>query len=388
MNKSWIYEKINTYHMISNLPIRAYDINKNMLCECGKIKAPFSFLGGFDKAIFNSKKQFNNYKNQNNEYFISMYVDNSKGKFYVIVGPFMYHQLTYKEIKSMAQSKNIIDDNINNVIEYFSSLMKIKIDSLTYHYKYLAQLLEVTYSLLKNNTADIQEQQFIEKNKLEYREIDFYHHSYLVERQFLNHFFKGRLTELERKNMSSIEPGLISEDYTRNTKNLCIVTITLIERYAIEHGMDAHTSFTIGDAYLRKIEKSNNISDIRVFFEQSLDVYSEAIKKANEIKYSKKINETKNFIDHNLSMSFSVQDIADYTKTHPTYLSYLFKKEIGMTITQYILNEKISEAKSLLDFSNHTLQEVSDILNFSSKSYFIHCFKKVVGVTPTVYRNR
>ena len=59
-----------------------------------------------------------------------------------------------------------------------------------------------------------------------------------------------------------------------------------------------------------------------------------------------------------------------------------------MTISEFIMQEKIEEAKRLLILSNHTILEISSLLHFTDQSYFTKTFKKVTGVTPKVYRNR
>jgi len=388
MNKNWLFDKITAYNLITDLPIKAYDKNRDFLFEQGKIESPYDFLGDFDTSIFSVKKLYKNYNNQNNEYFILVNIDNRYGKFYILVGPFMYHSVTYNELMEIAKANHIPSDNIHILRKYFSSVKTVKHNSLMHHYQYLAQLFEIDDSILDDNSTDLYERKAVEKNKLEYREIDFFHHNYLIENMFFHHFFNGRLTKTNIDDLTNVEPGLIADDYLKSTKNLGIVSLALIERYAIEHGMDAHISFTIGDAFLRRLDKANNISDIRVLLWLALEEYSKTMKENNRKRYSKKINDAKNFIDHNLSMDFTLQDIADFVKMNPSYLSRLFKKEVGVNISDYILNEKIIEAKIMLDYSNYSLLEISDILNFSSKSYFIKCFKKVEGITPGEYKNK
>jgi AraC-like DNA-binding protein len=61
---------------------------------------------------------------------------------------------------------------------------------------------------------------------------------------------------------------------------------------------------------------------------------------------------------------------------------------MGLSFTDYVLEKRIEEAKRLLDHSTYSLADITGILNFSSKSYFINCFKKTVGQTPTEYRNK
>jgi AraC-like DNA-binding protein len=68
------------------------------------------------------------------------------------------------------------------------------------------------------------------------------------------------------------------------------------------------------------------------------------------------------------------------------YLSAVFKKEVGQTISAYILGLKIKTAQEMLLNSRRTSKNIAFLLNFSSQSYFIHCFKRVTGFTPRQFR--
>ena len=58
------------------------------------------------------------------------------------------------------------------------------------------------------------------------------------------------------------------------------------------------------------------------------------------------------------------------------------------SVSEYIRNEKVTEARWLLAYTDKTSIEIATDLSFSSHSYFISVFKKVKGVTPKEYRNQ
>ena len=71
-----------------------------------------------------------------------------------------------------------------------------------------------------------------------------------------------------------------------------------------------------------------------------------------------------------------------------TYISSNIKHITGKTASQIIDSYVIMEAKSLLINSNMNVQQVSDYLNFPSQSFFGKYFKRLVGISPKVYKNR
>lgn len=79
--------------------------------------------------------------------------------------------------------------------------------------------------------------------------------------------------------------------------------------------------------------------------------------------------------------------IANKVHINPDYLSYLFHKQAGLSLTSYVLNERLGLAKKLLNTTNLSLQEISDQAGFSSSSYFHKQFKRALGITPQQYRS-
>lgn len=64
-----------------------------------------------------------------------------------------------------------------------------------------------------------------------------------------------------------------------------------------------------------------------------------------------------------------------------------FHKQTGITLTQYILHEKILESQHLLQFTNKSISKIALHLAFSSQSHFQTVFKKYTGITPNKFRD-
>ena len=70
-----------------------------------------------------------------------------------------------------------------------------------------------------------------------------------------------------------------------------------------------------------------------------------------------------------------------------SYLSRLFKKETGDSVSTYIRGQKIEIAKNLLKYSDYSLIDIANRLSFSSQSHFIQQFRDIVGMTPKKFRD-
>lgn len=100
------------------------------------------------------------------------------------------------------------------------------------------------------------------------------------------------------------------------------------------------------------------------------------------------ISNVKAFIDQNFTETISLETVANQFNVNKSYLLRLFKDNIGLTVNNYILQNRILMAKNELRFSNKTLDVIAEECGFDSANYFIRIFKKIEGLTPGEYRKR
>ena len=94
------------------------------------------------------------------------------------------------------------------------------------------------------------------------------------------------------------------------------------------------------------------------------------------------------YIRTHLGSPLSISELARRVGYTEYYFSQKFKKDVGCSVTDFIIKEKISQAKLMLEGTNDTIQSISDALSFSNRSYFYTCFQKLTGISPSEYRKR
>lgn len=94
------------------------------------------------------------------------------------------------------------------------------------------------------------------------------------------------------------------------------------------------------------------------------------------------------YIDSHLKDDITVNRLADHVHMNASYLSVLFKKEMGETISDYITRIRIEKAKELLRNNEIKIYEISLLVGYQTASYFTHQFKRAVGCTPAEFRER
>ena len=105
-------------------------------------------------------------------------------------------------------------------------------------------------------------------------------------------------------------------------------------------------------------------------------------------KYSIFIKQAINYIDEHLTDDMTLETIAESVHSNASYLSRIFKKEVGTSVITYITDLRIKKAKDLLEHSDLKTFEISDAVGIHDPAYFSVLFKKYTGMSPKSYRNK
>ncbi|MDD4297940.1 MAG: helix-turn-helix domain-containing protein, partial [Ruminiclostridium sp.] len=93
------------------------------------------------------------------------------------------------------------------------------------------------------------------------------------------------------------------------------------------------------------------------------------------------------FIKDNIqNPQLSLEYVAQELDINYKYLSRVFKNETGIKFIDYVTNLKLNHCRNLLINTNLKVEEISDIMKYSSPQYFISRFKMMFGYTPKQYR--
>ena len=182
--------------------------------------------------------------------------------------------------------------------------------------------------------------------------------------------------------------GKLSENPLQNLKYHFVITIAMLARYCIDGGLDISTAFSVSDFYIMKADKAKNVAEIDTLHTSACIDYAQRMKKLRNKKItSRPVARCVDYIADHLHCKISLGELADYVDLNPSYLSRLFKKETGSTVSEYIMRTKIETAGNMLIYSEYTSTEIASILAFSDQSYFTEMFRKYMGVTPKKYQS-
>lgn len=85
---------------------------------------------------------------------------------------------------------------------------------------------------------------------------------------------------------------------------------------------------------------------------------------------------------------YRLQNYASLQSLHPNYLSNVIKTKTGKTVSSWIAEKTITEAKSLLQNSSTPIKQIASLLGFTEPTHFSNYFKKNTNTSPAYYRKR
>ncbi|MBQ9865524.1 MAG: response regulator [Lachnospiraceae bacterium] len=92
--------------------------------------------------------------------------------------------------------------------------------------------------------------------------------------------------------------------------------------------------------------------------------------------------------EHYAEEDLSLSKAAEHIGLSPNHLSAVFKEETGRSFTKYLTDHRIKTAKKLLDTSKKRSSEIAELVGYPDPHYFSSVFKKQTGMTPSQYRDK
>lgn len=241
----------------------------------------------------------------------------------------------------------------------------------------------------------MQEKSYVNRKKLKYLEYlnlenGFSHHTHREDMAQYEYLKEGNPKALEeiKKMFDPDVQGHLSDDPLRNLKYLFVASTTLACRSAIIGGMPQEEAYNASDLYIQRMDVLQSEDEVKNLAYDMFSFYTDYMANLDRSKViSKNVATTVDYIRYHLNEKIRLKDLAEKVNLNPNYLSELFKKEMGETVSGYIMNQRIAVARNMLKYSDYSYNEISAILAFASQSHFISVFSRKMGMTPREFRN-
>ena len=173
----------------------------------------------------------------------------------------------------------------------------------------------------------------------------------------------------------------------RAIKARLLELLVVLSRATIEAGADPAETFRLSEDFFTQIEQYADVDQLALWISDIMRRFILQAFDLAQIKHSDVVFKTTNYIKKNYAEKLSLDALAKEVFLSKSYLSSIFKKETGMSLTAYITKVRVEKSKKLLREDSASLANISGQCGFKDQSYFTKVFKKETGVSPKLFRN-
>ena len=215
-------------------------------------------------------------------------------------------------------------------------------------------------------------------------------HNYECENLLMEAVSRGQLHQVTAMASTVFNNGTQQRlnDSLRDRKNNLVILKTLLRKAAEYGGVHPMHLHRLSSHYAALIENVRTIRQSITLQEGMIRDYCQLVKRHSLSRYSPYVGKTITLVQYDLTADLGLKAIAEKLNVNSSYLSALFRREYGCTLTEYVNRERIERGIYLLQRTGKPVQEVAAECGFQDVNYFIKLFKKQTGFTPSRYREQ
>ena len=176
-------------------------------------------------------------------------------------------------------------------------------------------------------------------------------------------------------------------DPMRNAQNMCIVLNTQLRHAMEERKIHPYRLDTVSSDIGRQIEALKSMEEVVRFYGNIIRLYCELAQEKNYSHLEPFSRQAVVYIKNHLTDNLTVKSTADALLVNANYLSGKFHREVGMTFTDFVNQQRTEQAASLLRRTNMQIQQIAAAVGYNNTSYFSRQFVRFFGLTPKAYRS-
>ena len=167
------------------------------------------------------------------------------------------------------------------------------------------------------------------------------------------------------------------------------ITLNSIMRKAVEQaGVHPIHIDSFSNQNVRNIEQMTRIEQRASIGRKMVRGYCRMVQTYKQGSHSPLVQKAITLVAANLTADLSLKSLAEQMNINASYFSSLFRKEMGMPLTEYVNRSRITHAKRLLLTTSLTTKSIALQCGIADMCYFSRLFKRLTGMTPKVYREQ
>lgn len=319
-------------------------------------------------------------------------------KQFLFIGPYITTELSSSDITALMNNLEIPDALFSQLQDYYYALPTLYVKNSfapllrhVYASTFSTELPAIYYLDLKKLES---QQKFLETHHFFVPDdailsMQLLEERYHVEDELLDAIAHGNSTKAFSitESFESYRFAPRTEDSLRDRKNYLLSFNTLMRRTAYVAGVHPFYIDTVSSNYASLVEKCESDDAAYDITQYLIRSYCDLVKKRSMSSYSEPIRHILVTVDASLTGDLSLKRFAKDLFLNTSYLSTLFKKEIGMTLTEYVNKNRIAHAKRLLKSTAFPIQDIAIQSGIPDIHYFTRLFRRETGMSPREWRN-
>ncbi len=167
-----------------------------------------------------------------------------------------------------------------------------------------------------------------------------------------------------------------------------VLTLNFVcSRAAMQGGLPTAIAYDLADDFAKRCLKSQTLAEMMLLSTSIVNDFAQQVQRLrNHDALTPPIQHCLAYLSAHFDQLTTLEKLAKMTGYSPNYLSREFNRQVGCSITDYVRQRRIEIAGRWLLHTTKSISEIGSQLHFSSPSYFALCFKRVMGMTPSQYR--
>ena len=312
-------------------------------------------------------------------------IEDSRVKEILVLGPAFLNRYSIKELEdelyrlrlSLSMRRAFMDEiskmpvlTLNRLYEY----------GIMFHYCITGDQISISDFIYPQETSDDSPGVYSQDHLL----------NYTIEQEMMRLIEEGNMNfqkEFDVRKLSCPWTGSDNEEMFSQAKNMVVMNTTLASRAAISGGMSPQASLSLRESFIQETGRAKELGALNEINARMINTY---IKRVHMIRLqegvSPQIQKVCDYICSHLDEKIEVSQLSQMLGYTDYYFTKKFKKEIGMTLKEYIAEKKISAARDYLRNTPMRINEIAEALGYVNQGYFCDVFRKATGVSPSDYR--
>lgn len=192
------------------------------------------------------------------------------------------------------------------------------------------------------------------------------------------------LLEAERKHLIPSVGSQASLESLQLEKYINTIYLSKLYDCSRLEGKERDQSLQLFYQFMTETDQAENLIAVLQVRQKALLTFAQHFSQPATSAKAKLFQQALQMVDDNLYSSLKIADVAQELGISESYLRKIFKEKVGTTMMEYLLQQKVNEAKKLLQ-QGKSIPEIVENLAFYDKSHFFKTFKKYAGLTPKQY---